>query len=151
MEKEIFIKAIAEQEQIINDAQKLIGVLRHQYLMSNEHLSLNQKVTIVTKEHKSYSFKLRSDIIVPQSERFVFVNRINLNNYDGEFSYGFYKCKKDGTESQIKDYLSGTEYIKELATTSVSDMSSSDLSTIDTFQNKNRGFKEDERERFRNY
>lgn len=34
---------------------------------------------------------------------------------------------------------------------SVLNMTSDKLNTIDTFQNKNRGFKEDERERFRNY
>lgn len=39
----------------------------------------------------------------------------------------------------------------ELVKQSILDMSPTELSTIDTFQNKNRGFKEDERERFRNY
>lgn len=34
---------------------------------------------------------------------------------------------------------------------SVLDMAKEQLDKIDTFQNKNRGFKEDERERFRNY
>lgn len=61
---------------------------------------------------------------------------------------------KDGASIAYRAKQIGYEY-KDLGfvkvTQSVSDMPDSQLNTIDTFQNKNRIFKEDERDRFRNY
>lgn len=67
--------------------------------------------------------------------------------------YGLHEADTliEATYAAVVEFIEHNNSIEPIESQSISDMTAAQLNKIDAFQNKKRGFKEDERERFRNY
>ena len=83
-------------------------------ILEKEKRELNAIIDALKREYLSHApFKSGDKVFVKAefSERFAFVNYVEIDRYTKEYEYRFDEVKKDGTRSMRRDYISG---IKEI-------------------------------------
>lgn len=119
MTKEQFKKAINDRESQIKNLKRDVDELRKTYIIEHAKFSIGEKVTVIENTWDG-SFKQSHTAFISDAKV----------NYGGDINYSFVKCKKDGTRSSIKLYVSNYE-VKKLnsePTVEVSDTTDGDSS-----------------------
>jgi len=113
MQKETYIAIIERHQNRINRAKKAIEKLTKVYIEANTTFGKGDKIVITTPKHKAWQiFRGKDDQVfyIEESKRFAFIDSAELS-YNNEVRYIIYKCKKDGTQSQQKDYYSDSDIL----------------------------------------